>query len=577
MAVTPYNAENVISLLAPIHPPEELNQNNVLVATAWEILKYLRASTKRARPSTHKIAMTIAVSEIWALLRESSSWNPETCAIAIISAATNQSVSDGDDSTAIIAEARSRFTKSLEGRSGWRKLWNQAGLIGKAAGFRLEVEAAQAQLLWERLLVFAADANNISLAESPPTKNDLSLIRDRISATTTKQLTEIHSVYTAMSPVASESLSKIALRTAAPPEQPDPVAPDMESAPWSQLPPSQEDSDAHRIRVWFGTNREPRSPSDPNSIFSNRLSDSLRYGLCTVNVSKVPDATGGVQKFILSLLRIGNPKRASKVDRYYTFKNKTEFLAGLNSETSANPDARKGLLYVHGFNTNFEQAAIAAAEFSIAIKHSGPTAMFSWASAGNLFKYKQDSDTVDKSRHHLVEFLEAFTNQAGLDSVDIVAHSMGNQLVLRALKDWVKNSSPANPPIRNIYLGAPDIAQDEFTKKSPYLKKMVQKATLYISDSDSALVLSRLKNKNPRAGLMPPLTLVPAVDTIETSNIDTSRLRHAYITEAVALRSDVFCVQEGKLDPNLRPNLDTVKTSPAPSLPAPQEYWRFKN
>src|SRR5699024_2350585 len=107
MAVTPYNAENVVSLLGPIHPPEEeINQNNVLVATAWEILKYLRASTKRARPSTPKIAMTIAVSDIWALLKQGSSWNPEACAIAIISAATNQSVSDGDDSTAIIVEAR---------------------------------------------------------------------------------------------------------------------------------------------------------------------------------------------------------------------------------------------------------------------------------------------------------------------------------------------------------------------------------------------------------------------------------------------------------------------------------------
>ena len=59
------------------------------------------------------------------------------------------------------------------------------------------------------------------------------------------------------------------------------------------------------------------------------------------------------------------------------------------------------------------------------------------------------------------EFLELVARDTGAKSVSIIAHSMGNQLLLPALRD-LKRMSPADVTISQVILAAPDVDRDAF-------------------------------------------------------------------------------------------------------------------
>jgi hypothetical protein len=140
--------------------------------------------------------------------------------------------------------------------------------------------------------------------------------------------------------------------------------------------------------------------------------------------------------------------------------------------------------------------------------------------------------------------------------------------LLRSLIDWFTVNPPSTLPLRNLFLGAPDVAQSEFIRDADKYKLAAAKTTLYGSDSDSALLASKALHRSPRVGLMLPPVLVKGIDTIETSSIDVSRMGHNGVIDAAAIRADIFHVQDGKMDPSKRPNLNKVSSYPLP-------HWRF--
>ena len=111
--------------------------------------------------------------------------------------------------------------------------------------------------------------------------------------------------------------------------------------------------------------------------------------------------------------------------------------------------------------------------------------------------------------------------------LNIIVHSMGNRLVAEALQ-------AAAPRLQSkkytgaIVLAAPDINVDRFRQLAAVYPLVAESTTMYVSERDRALGASRYIWDSPRAGLTPPVTVVPGVYTIEVSDIDVSRLGHGY-------------------------------------------------
>lgn len=186
--------------------------------------------------------------------------------------------------------------------------------------------------------------------------------------------------------------------------------------------------------IFFGTNRAVRDPNQVAGGFSSRRAPTTSYGRCEVWIPRAHcfGETGSSWwrrwkrlEFSDDHLRLNSTAPLSE----------TDFWAALRSEM-ANAEGHRphGLVFLHGYNVGFEKAAIGAAQMGFDLGVSGATAFFSWPSQGSWWGYPADAAAIEASEDAITRFLVAFVRQSGAAVVHLVAHSMGNRGLLRALQ-----------------------------------------------------------------------------------------------------------------------------------------------
>ena len=234
------------------------------------------------------------------------------------------------------------------------------------------------------------------------------------------------------------------------------------------------------------------------------------------------------------------------------------------------PEEQEALVFVHGFNTSFEAAAIRATQISVDLEHKGVTAFFSWASKGKALSYISDSATIQYSEKYLTEFLTDFAKNSGARRIHIIAHSMGNRALLEAVNRINRN----NPEIQfgQIILAAPDVDADVFEELSIAYPKLSEQTTLYISKKDKAVGMSKWLHSHSRAGFTPPVCIVDKINTIEVEeNVNLLELGHGYFAGQTSLLEDIKKLIQLNLDANNRS--ETLKPE---KVTATHCYWKLK-
>ena len=125
--------------------------------------------------------------------------------------------------------------------------------------------------------------------------------------------------------------------------------------------------------------------------------------------------------------------------------------------------------------------------------------------------------------------------------------------------------------LTEVILTAPDIDAELFKQEiAPRLAAAGRPITLYASSEDRALSASRQIHGNSRAGESGRgLVVVPGVETVDATGMDTGFLRHSYFAEARSVLADLFfLIQEGRR-PDERFGLRAVES-------AEGKYWAFK-
>jgi esterase/lipase superfamily enzyme len=206
------------------------------------------------------------------------------------------------------------------------------------------------------------------------------------------------------------------------------------------------------------------------------------------------------------------------------------------------------LLFVHGYNMKFNSALLRAAQLGYDLAVPGITACFSWPSSGTYGGYWADEAAWEPSVPALVSFIRRLAElgeEGGHGRVHVLAHSMGNRLVLRAIQQMVWETKAGNPPrtgwpLGHFLLAAPDVDRDVFRLLAPDCRQASSKhTTLYVSRKDQALYLSRWIAAFPRAGFHPPVTILPGMATIDVTHADLSWVGHSYFGEARKLLRDI--------------------------------------
>lgn len=163
---------------------------------------------------------------------------------------------------------------------------------------------------------------------------------------------------------------------------------------------------------------------------------------------------------------------------------------------------RDVLIYVHGFNQSFEQAALDAARLSDGVKFRGETILFTWPSRSALLDYIYDRESAMWSRDALESMLSELIRHPAVNNVHLVAHSMGTMLSVEALRQiHARMGEAAALKIGAIVLASPDIDIDVFSSSVKRIGGLAQRITVLTAANDRALgIVNKLAGGIARVG-----------------------------------------------------------------------------
>ena len=292
--------------------------------------------------------------------------------------------------------------------------------------------------------------------------------------------------------------------------------------------------------LWFGTNRKPVDTDNISKGFSGKRDDKLHYGICQVAVPK-SHKIGSIGSPLWKRLITFTDDRLKLHFQTLKILEKELFWENINEELKDHEiNERSALVFVHGYNVNFEDAAIRAAQMGFDLQVPGITAFYSWPSQGKLSAYPVDEASIEASEKYMTEFLLNLAQKTDIEKIHIIAHSMGNRGLLRAVQRIISQvQTITNIAFGQIILAAPDVDIDLFKELAKGYRQLAERTTLYISSKDKALATSALIHQHGRAGFFPPVTVVEGIDTVKVSKIDLTLLGHGYFADARLVLEDI--------------------------------------
>jgi len=186
----------------------------------------------------------------------------------------------------------------------------------------------------------------------------------------------------------------------------------------------------------------------------------------------------------------------------------------------------EALVFVHGYNVTFEDAARRTAQLANDLDLPGVPILYSWPSEGRAHCYTVDELNVEWSLPHFEELLRLVLTESGARTVHVVAEGMGNRALARALgalEALVPQAVEGGASLRQVVFVAPDVDRDTFLGLVPRFAGRAERFTLYGSSRDRALQASRIVHSRPRAGesgaeMIDGIDVIDANDAVDTTS-----------------------------------------------------------
>ena len=335
--------------------------------------------------------------------------------------------------------------------------------------------------------------------------------------------------------------------------------------------PGVDDSAARRVNLLFATTR--CVSKDPAEIFSGEREEvATNYGKANVRVPEVRALGTVTLPFELRIFSISLYKQTLDPKKHFVIQGCEAVTKGDWLETVRRSPSTEALIFVHGFNVPFVDGLYRCAQIAWDIRYPGIPILFSWASMGKLGlrPYVYDLDSASNARRRFVELLQDL-QRAGMARIHVLAHSMGNQVVLDGLASFARQELA----LGKILMAAPDVDRNHYLEYVPMVLPMTDGMTLYASSRDKAMIASRkLAGDIHRAGDVPqgrPI-VIERVDTIDASEVgkEIFGLNHGIFAAKKSILNDIKLLLSSNLAP---PRLAEISGMPAGVKPA--KWWRY--
>ena len=324
------------------------------------------------------------------------------------------------------------------------------------------------------------------------------------------------------------------------------------------------------VTTYYATNRNPTPQnSEPAKAYGSEAESTLHYGRAVVTIPR-GHVSGEVE--MPSLWKL---ERDADPNKHFVLKSVTPLPTDAARREMAEKlrglDTKSLLIFVHGFNTNFRDAALRTAQMAHDLKFPGMVFFYAWPSASLIRAYWQDEEAARFSESVFERLLDDL-HQLPVTDIYIVAHSMGNRVVGHALQTRIALGKDTSR-LRELLLAAPDINaaifRDVIAPKLVTLKNT--KTTIYASSSDVALRVSKVVHGFKRLGeTTDGVFTYPGLETIDASSA-TSMAKaygHLYIMDSPSVLRDIQTLIRQKISASQR-GLNPIGVSP-------NQYWRLK-
>jgi esterase/lipase superfamily enzyme len=258
-----------------------------------------------------------------------------------------------------------------------------------------------------------------------------------------------------------------------------------------------------KVRMLVATTRGYGSAEDPKA-FTVERSDNLNYAAVTVSIPKThvpgqiewPDQLPAdpSRHFVTTAReRLTAPQ----------FNDQIRSQLRQHNDTSG-PNSGQVLVFVHGYNTRYEEAVYWLAQFVHDANYKGTVVLFSWPSMGKARLYLADRESSTFSRDYLEQTIRQLAALKEVKEVDILAHSMGTWLTVETLRQAkLKGDGQFGGKLGDVILAAPDLDVNVFRTQLDVIGPLRRPMTVVVSGDDKVLGLStQLSGGIYRAGMV---------------------------------------------------------------------------
>lgn len=360
-------------------------------------------------------------------------------------------------------------------------------------------------------------------------------------------------------------------RSTPPAEPPAPMPPpfvlprSVESRSYAAL-----DTGPARLTILLATTRRAVASDRPGLRYGPEDADSLQFAAVSVNVPSYRVRGTGELPRPGTLRDNALTYRPDPLRDFYVTStipvDSARFVQRLSADLGASR-SRSLLIFVHGYNVSFEDAAVRAAQVAADINFDGSVLLFSWPSAASVTAYVRDQQTARNAGFQLLRLLRNHAVAARPDQVHVLGHSMGSEVIGKALT--LTAPSDTTPRLSEVILAAPDVDSRVFRREiMPRLVPHAARITMYASSDDDALRASRVLNGVGRLGLGgDSLFVIEGMDTVDATRVSADVLGHTLFGNQGFLADLAVLLAEGKT-PSERRLL--------PSTRAGLTFYRFR-
>lgn len=355
------------------------------------------------------------------------------------------------------------------------------------------------------------------------------------------------------------------------------------------------DSDPFQLLPYGGmlyaTDRQPSGEEHAERFYRNGRGNLLRLGVGKIDFG--PEGVDWEEARRISLLKNRTDKYPLKVtgveefgilDRSYSIftepetpdpeaRRPAERFAGLVNAKLEMSKRKDVFIYVSGYKVIFENPLLVATELWHFLGYDGVFIAYAWPATPRRLAYFSDLETASFGAHSLRLLIEYLSEETDAERIHIVGYSAGTRVVLEALFQLALMGDGEEREffretfrLGNVILVGSDIDRGLFgAYVHAGILNVAERLTIYLSEADKALRLSRFLFRRQRLGEMwktgdVPPGAVKALRRLENlAMVDvtgaegaTSGNGHAYFRQSPWVSSDVLMTLYYDLPPAAR-------------------------